>query len=343
MGNRLAPALLDKRLKRLGIHGAVADKIRAAERCFIVGMGPSIAKVDAAALKDELVIGVNHILRTHIRPDLICVSDASRVDTANVGPQTPKMIVARHVYRAHADLMAQADVYYDIDFASLKTSVLQIKGFEPHLKKIYWTASVIGDLAVPLAVYLGLSDAYVLGLDGARASFPVTHAWGVDRVVGPHDSKLFHLHERAVLLAGQAGLRVHNASFGGVVAAFPKMALAEALPGAVLRQPETDPAGRFLIFRGRLLRIDPAPDGSGLWRLVATDTGAVLRHKKSTAALEKDNGSPEFLADSRFGIEPGFTRRDWYALSLPDGSNYVCRWDEKGTWLVRGPEDLFSP
>lgn len=335
---------LDARIARLGFSAQVAEKIRSSKRCFIIGMGPSISKVDAAALRDELVIGVNYILRTPFVPDIICTTDPSRLDTENLGPDSPRLITARHIYTHHAEYLSNVNHFHDIDFLPLSRSVMTVDAFDPQLKRIYWTGSVVGDLAIPLATHLGIEEVYLLGLDGARASFPSTHIWGNETsAFGPHDSRLFHQYERAGQLALKDGTKVYNASFGGVVAAFDKVDLRKVIPQAVRTRFEGELEGRFIVFNGHILRITACDRIPGTWRFVTHDGARMLRHRKRKAFVDKVSDEPDLLALSRFHIEPSFVRADWISLRCHTPEDqYVIRWDAHNPYWIREVHDIFS-
>ncbi|WP_312415852.1 hypothetical protein [Shinella sp.] len=132
MGNLMHPTLSaprEERIARFGFKPEIAEKILRADRCFIIASGPSIAKVNLAGLKDELVIGVNFILRTSVRPDFICVSDPSRFDTANFQNSNLKIIIPKHVAERHKSVIQSVDCYSDIEYIdhqSLRNNVQHI-------------------------------------------------------------------------------------------------------------------------------------------------------------------------------------------------------------------------
>jgi len=73
----------EARVRRFGLHDDIAAKALKKDRCFILGLGPSLSKVAPDGLKDEFVIGTNYILRTEHKPDVICVVDNRRFDYDN--------------------------------------------------------------------------------------------------------------------------------------------------------------------------------------------------------------------------------------------------------------------
>lgn len=334
-----------ERVARFNFSPKVAEKATNATRCFIAGLGPSLAKIDPDVFEDEFVIGVNYILRTKFKPDVLCISDPSRIDTEHLKPGCPKVVTVKHVYRQNIEVFDAIDTYHDINFidaGSKKRNAGNMPGFHPTFSEIYWAASVIAELAVPLATYLGIKEIYVLGLDGARASFPTTHVWGSDPSLrGPHDSTLFHLHECVANAAKRHGTTVNNATLGGVVEAFNKVDLNLVKPLAVRRDFAGNIEDGIVVWKGNLCRLVPNKETV---RIQETRGDRYLRHKAGKIQLDKDDGTDAFEADSSWIVEPSFVNEEWVSFrskNLPD--TYITSVTGTDTYRVRSLRDVFSP
>jgi len=143
----------------------------AIKKCFIMGTGPSLSDTPLHLLKDHVTIGVNLILHSGFVPDYLCVSDREMaVDNFdaifNEKMDDGTYVIARTKNQNVNNLLMR------------KNNVYLIEGFKedkpirpPHiddqfLKFAMTKNGVINDLAVPLAVYLGFKEIYLLGVDG---------------------------------------------------------------------------------------------------------------------------------------------------------------------------------
>jgi len=175
-------------------------------RCFIVGTGESLNKIDLSLLENEITIGINLILKhpTFV-PNYLCVADTTvmehNYDTifndkmndgtyviANGCLMTGKgncidgsgstcrgikldsdyqniytlnhweksRIFDNHVSDDRKTLLKTDEYYIDIDNFATLTS---------------YGGSTVDNLAIPLAVYLGFKEIYLLGCDGGWNHF----------------------------------------------------------------------------------------------------------------------------------------------------------------------------
>ena len=163
----------EARVQRFGFDDKVKGKILSQDRCFIIGLGPSLAKVAPEGLTDEFVIGTNYILRTDVVPDVICMVDNRRYDYENWLRTQIKLITVKQIAERRSDTIGNLNAYHDIDYidygSGLTRDVLTIDSFDDQFSMVHFAGSVITDLAIPFATYLGFKNVYVLGLDGALA------------------------------------------------------------------------------------------------------------------------------------------------------------------------------
>jgi|TARA_R100000030_G_scaffold88693_1_gene72711 hypothetical protein len=168
-------------------------------RCFILATGPSTSQVDLSLLQDEITIGVNDIQKSNFTPDYIVVSDAETLERERnyifltnkkikhfifgespdnrLGPETINKInhpqfskICRIVshkeqkeeWYTHMPSMHERtiDIAKQRYFIDDKLETFSVYG-----------GSVVQDLAIPTAVYLGFKEIYLIGVDGGFRHF----------------------------------------------------------------------------------------------------------------------------------------------------------------------------
>ena len=336
----------EARVQRFDFDDKVKEKILSQDRCFIIGLGPSLAKVAPEGLKDEFVIGTNYILRTDVVPDVICMVDNRRYDYENWLRTQIKLITVKQIAERRSDTIGNLNAYHDIDYidygSGLTRDVLTIDSFDDQFSMVHFAGSVITDLAIPFATYLGFKNVYVLGLDGALASFPSTHIFGNEKkYAAAHPSHMYHLHEKTAALALKRGVRTFNASPGGVVFALEKTSLAKTKISAVRTDFDRNVDGHFVVLGTGLIRLVAQNGG---YRLVTEDGARYIRHKNNVVFLDRDDGSSQFGKDSTWYIEPAFGRQGWASFrSVNAKDKYITALDEFSGYKLRSMNGVFSP
>ena len=336
----------EARAQRFSLDEKTKRKILKKDRCFIIGLGSSLAKVDPAGLQDEFVIGTNYILRTDIVPDVICMVDNRRYDYENWLNTQIKLITVKQIAERRPETIGNLNAYHDIDYIDygngLTRDVLTIDDFDDRFAAVHFAGSVITDLAIPFASYLGFKEIYVLGLDGALASFPSTHIFGNEKkYAAAHPSHMYHLHEKTAALALKRGVRTFNASPGGVVFALEKISLAKEKAAAVRADFGRNVDGHFVAIGTGLMRLVAQNGG---YRLVTEGSGWYIRHKNNIVFLDKDDGSPQFEKDSTWLIEPAFGKKGWASFKSVNAKNkYITALDEFSGYKLRAMDNVFSP
>ena len=336
----------EARARRFGLDEKTTKKILQKDRCFIVGLGPSLAKVDPEGLKDEFVIGTNYILRTDITPDVVCMVDNRRYDYENWQKTQIKLITVRQIAERRSDTIGNLNAYHDIDYIDygngLTRDILTINDFDERLATVNFAGSVVTDLAIPFASYLGFREIYVLGLDGALASFPSTHIFGNEKkYAAAHPSHMYHLHEKTAALALKRGVRTFNVSPGGVVFALEKTSLAKTKAAAVRTDFGRNVDGHFVVLGTGLVKLIAQ---NGTYRLVTEDGTRYVRHKNNIVFLDKDDGTPQFEKDSTWAIEAAFGKKGWASFrSVNAKTKYITALDEFSGYKLRAMDNVFSP
>lgn len=181
------------------------------QRCFVAGTGPSLNNIDLTKLKGEFVVGCNLLFRK-MWPNILCMSDNRRWADW------------------HKEIIKSRDSYGQLVLSSPPCPKVPVwaysvpmdlgrrvynSQFDPDLGSTCWHRTVIMDLCLPLVLYMGFSEVYLIGCDsthvghfynpgvpfemGERASFTeLDRAWAVFRDMFAHRDRL-----------------LKNATFGG--------------------------------------------------------------------------------------------------------------------------------
>lgn len=338
----------EARVDRFQFDAQTRAKILGTKRCFILGMGPSLAKFDPAAFEGEVVIGVNRILQTAFSPDIVCVSDPQRLDLKNLS-RTKKLVTVSHICQKYSEALEKMPagvVHGDVEVQfPLSNTWDKVDRLDPHFSRIWWGGAVITDLAIPLAVYLGFQQVNVLGLDEISRSFPVSHTTGheASAITASADPGLVtHMQERMAFLAKQEKVTVRNISTGGFCFAFPRYTATKVLSNALRTQFNGDVNGRYIAFNGQVLQLIRRGD-TEVYSL-KNPKGQLLRHRSNMLHLDPDAGSEQMEKDSGFIIEPSFVRPDWISLrSLNMPERYITAVDAPEKYRLRPPSWGFSP
>ncbi len=138
------------------------------ERCFIIGNGPSLNKVDLKLLKNEITFGVNAIYTNYEKmgffPTYYVVEDTfvaeDRKDEINKlkGPTKFFGNYLKYCFEEAPDtIWVNVRFRYDDykDFPNFSTSAL----------RQVWTGGTVTYLNLQLAYYMGFSEVYMVGFD----------------------------------------------------------------------------------------------------------------------------------------------------------------------------------
>jgi len=140
-------------------------------KCFILGTGPSLSDTPLHFLNDHVTIGVNLILHSGFVPNYLCVSDREMaVDNYdaifNEKMDNGTYVVARTKDQNVNNLLTKKNNVYLIEGFKEDKPIRPPYLDEQFLRFAMTKNGVINDLAVPLAVYLGFKEIYLLGVDG---------------------------------------------------------------------------------------------------------------------------------------------------------------------------------
>lgn len=240
--DKFVPAYAHPELKKY-------KKIHKGKRCFIVGNGPSLLASDLEVLakNNEICFGVNKIYKifddTTWRPDYLCISDGLVIEEV-------KDYISDY---AEHNIVFMADGYHFTNNSRL-TKVqyvhhkhnLYSRDFIPSFSEdvtvqVYWGHSVIYDLCLQLAAFMGFSDIYLIGCDHTfpiaknflDASKKAEHFYKED-----NDSQVSSIETenwvyspqvltqsffKAEQFSREHGFRIYNATRGGALEVFERV------------------------------------------------------------------------------------------------------------------------
>lgn len=274
---RLLPPAIQQWLRRRQIHRRIERSISSAEtqvlarnhalrgrfagrRCFVIGNGPSLSGVDLAALADEITLVMNsfnhHPILRQWQPSFYCRAEPpgsydSPQRVATIADYTREIdaqgyffpLGSRTIIEEHVPLPLEKVFYFkpvaDLLEWPMDAHALDLAGPAPH-------AGNTGHLAIMVAIHLGCSPIYLLGMD---------HDWLAHRSVNRHfyppsacdaggDGDLgtytyssmmeavlreWRRYEVLGAIAGRAGCSIINATEGSFLDVFPFISVSEVL------------------------------------------------------------------------------------------------------------------
>lgn len=232
-------------LRKHGIGGAKYKKLldykdkHKGERCFIIATGPSLTMEDIESLKDEKTISMNSICKlydeTDWRPTYFAVQDnyvfKNLQDIIRLHKEVPVFIsdnIWKRFKREGNWIEFPTDtLYHSYD---MKLGKYYAK-FSDDAYDIVYDGYSIAYSCIELAVYMGFKEIYLLGADctylGEKEHFVDS---GVeDRSRKYATPKLIVGYEKVKEYADSHGIKVYNATRGGVLEVFPRIELKDVL------------------------------------------------------------------------------------------------------------------
>lgn len=137
------------------------------KRCFIIGNGPSLMAKDLDKLKNEYTFAFNRIYyifdQTAWRPTFYCTQDAK---IAQASAKEIKEKIDTPYLFAPINLKWYEDVDINTDyFFSPKLAGENVPEFSENIPSHIGVGNTVAYTAMQLAVYMGFSEIYLLGVD----------------------------------------------------------------------------------------------------------------------------------------------------------------------------------
>lgn len=190
------------------------------KRCFIIASGPSTNKQDLSFLKNEITIGVNQSYlvtqRYKFHPTFMCCGDEALY---------PKI---KEIYsNLNSKIVFSTGCLGNIGIDYVSKNLAMIIRLKPHLKVwhgffsinlekgVHPSRTVVIDLAIPLAVYLGCNEIYLLGCDTNSKGY----AFSKDQEYLETNQKIydeiFDSYTAVNKSISKKGIKLLNATLGG--------------------------------------------------------------------------------------------------------------------------------
>ena len=225
------------------------------QRCFIMGNGPSLNKMDLELLKHEYVWGANKVYllfdRISWRPpfyvamDRRVVPDISR-DIKTLAHQLPNTrFFFPSLFRENRVLESRSNIYWYREL-QLDTSDIPFATFSIDASKGVSSARTVTIASLQLAVWLGFSPIYLIGCDTTYVVPPTVQFEDNDshKLVSTQNDDLNHFDNRyfgigskwhdprvdkmilhyswAKQVCDSIGVEIYNATVGGALEVFPR-------------------------------------------------------------------------------------------------------------------------
>lgn len=210
--------------------GRFKNMYKAHKRCFIVATGPSLRMEDLEKLHrhNELCISMNKVYlafaQTEWRPDFLVVIDPFVLD-ANVDD----LMSADVKYKLFGD--ATSIFWYEVEpnennvfklHVDRRDYVKKMPGFSNNLMWGVYDGRTVTYACLQLAMYLGVSEIYLLGLDFSYKKYEdddknhFIKGYSATNIVPPNgigSCMLQHnAYQKAKQVADEAGVKIYNAS-----------------------------------------------------------------------------------------------------------------------------------
>ena len=200
------------------------------DRCFIIGSGPSIKKMDLSPLRDEITICVNESYRAlDWEPDYICIGDRElwpRIKD-KYAKMSSKIICSTGTNGKVGEDYAGDNLHARIPMDTSQ-HVLQ-NGFNWDLEKpVHKAWNVVPEIALPFVCWAGFSECYLIGVDCTNTGY-----FYEDPARGPGWQKVTENTMRCYdLIACLKDLptKILNAGAGGNLWAFPRVDFQSLFP-----------------------------------------------------------------------------------------------------------------
>jgi len=222
-----------------------------AQRCFILGNGPSLNKIDIDSLRAEITFGVNSIFlmsRTNgFRPSYYVVED-NLVFSENVKEIDAYDGVVKILPKQYAEKLSSSDEchVFDMDtsfYNKRSSSTYAVPQFNTADESRFYCGQSVTYINMQLAFYMGFSEVILVGMDFSYSK-PQTHEQSGNHIHS-HGDDPNHFHKdyfgagktwkdprlgrvlrsymRAKFEFESAGRRILNATPGGELELFPRV------------------------------------------------------------------------------------------------------------------------
>lgn len=189
--------------------------IHVGKRLFILASGPSLADLDLSKLQRRMVMGLNRSFLVYPDTHYHCCMDHRLFDLYQV-----EMKKTRYLFTLQNRPFG------------IPMNLLGSEGFSHDLKEGIYSGYTISYLALQVAVYMGFSEIFYLGLD-LKHRAGNTHFFGKDFHSRNHEDTEFPKMKKMLTKGAEEvaklGIRVYNCSPETDITCFPYVSYAEAI------------------------------------------------------------------------------------------------------------------
>ena len=218
------------------------------EKCFILGTGPSLKKVDPKLLKDEIVFGVNFLYKSdfleHINPSYYCLYDqifhTTHIEEVkqliNLLPETNFFMRTKAYKNINEKIKKKDNIYFQ------HCNLYQFNDFiHVDMEKNITAPFNVLIGCIQTAIYMGFSEIYLLGSDFNSFATPnVLHFYDMEnasvrtRSLGDelkeYSSVAYH-HYALHKYANSKGIKIINLTEESLLDAYPIEKIEDVLRG----------------------------------------------------------------------------------------------------------------
>jgi len=202
--------------------------IHKGERCFIVGTGPSLNNTNLKLLRDEIVFGVNTFYKMGVPCKYYAVSDLFvwRNHKENILHLPSLLFLSGHAAIEFA-------IHKAPKFTFMKDPIVLLEiGIDKFAKDItnglYNGQTVIYDICLQVAYYMGFERVYLLGVDADYSKshhFDGEQAENLSGGAAGDWSRVFRAHKLAKQIFEEDGREILNATVGGKLEIYKRVKL----------------------------------------------------------------------------------------------------------------------
>lgn len=185
------------------------------KRLFILASGPTLSTHDLSLLDRRITMGLNRSVLVYPDTYYHCVMD-------------------QRLFDLYSELLEKTRQIFTVEGRphGIKMKNLSAEGFSWDLEKGIYTGYTIAYVALQLAVYMGFSEVFYLGLD-LQHQGRQTHFFGRDENTVNHEDtefpKMLKLLTSAANILKAHPIRVYNCSTETTLRCFPFMSFEEAI------------------------------------------------------------------------------------------------------------------
>lgn len=212
------------------------------ERCFIVATGPSLTVEDMEKLKSEYTFGMNSIClvfdRTDFRPSYFGIQDEhvyEKVKKNLVSYCKENVFVSSNIYKAYDTPQKWITFPLNLNYHSFQMRYGQeyFAKFSDDCYSVVYDGYSITYSLIQIAAYMGFKEIYLLGCDCSYSDDKnkqhFVESGHYDPTYKTAGERMIAAYKVAKEYADAHGIKIYNATRGGMLEVFPRVDLDEVL------------------------------------------------------------------------------------------------------------------